>query len=45
MLEGNYIFSTVGLPEIQTGMTTEWEQAAAVCCLLQQLDLYHASLS
>lgn len=42
VLVGNYIFSTVGSPEIQTAMTTELEQAAAFCCLLQQSDLDHA---
>lgn len=43
--EGNYIFSTVASPEIQTEMSTERERAAAFCRLLQQLDLDHAFLS
>lgn len=45
VLEGNYMFSSVGSPETQTAMTTELEQAAAFCSLLQQLYLDHAFLS
>lgn len=44
-LEGNYIFSTADSPAIQTEMTTELEQAAASCCLLQQRGLDHTFLS
>lgn len=44
VLEGNYIFSTVGSPAVQTAMPTELEQAAASCCLLQQSDLDDAFL-
>lgn len=37
VLEGNYILSRPGSPATQTEMTTELEQAAASCCLLQQI--------